>query len=169
MRYFSAVGLLLGAAVSQLAAAQSVKPTPSFYTTYHYTGYTVYDNSSTEPPTEVSGVGGKLTLRADGSYEKHMSIVAPSGPHYFNQFGRFVISGDSIRFTFTDLKGTDTQKGTFRFDPVTRHLTITIFGYPAGNKGVYELVANQLPRPDPARRPVKRPVRRPVPAPAPPR
>jgi hypothetical protein len=33
------------------------------------------------------------------------------------------------------------QRGTYRFDPATRHLTITILGYPAGNKGVYELVA----------------------------
>ena len=121
--------------------AQTTPPLPSFYATYNYTAYTVYDNTSSEPPTEVRGVGGSLTLRPEGTYEKHLSIVAPSGPHYFNQTGRFTLTGDSIRFAFTDLKGADVQRGTFQFDPATRHLTLTIIGYPAGNKGVYELVA----------------------------
>lgn len=121
--------------------AQVQAPLPSFYTTYHYTAYTVYDNTSTEPPTEVRGVGGSLLLRADGTYEKRLSIVAPSGPHYFNQTGRFSLAGDSIRFAFTDLKGADVQRGTFRFDPAGKRLTISILGYPPGNQGVYELVA----------------------------
>jgi hypothetical protein len=120
---------------------QTAAPIPSFYNTYHYTAYTVYDNTSSEPPTQVRGVGGTLTLRPDGTYEKHLSIVAPSGPHYFNQAGRFTLVGDSIRFAFTDLKGDDVQRGTFRFDPATKQLVISLIGYPTGNKGVYELMA----------------------------
>jgi hypothetical protein len=133
------LALLAGCAVSQKAAAPPALPT--LFNTYSYTGYTVYDSSSSEPPTEVRGVGGSLTLRPGGSYEKRLSIVVPSGPVYFNQDGRFTTAGDSIRFAFTDKKGSDVQRGTYRFDPATRHLTITILGYPAGNKGVYELVA----------------------------
>jgi len=138
------------------AASQGLPPAPvpSFYATYQYTGYVVYDNSSTTPPTAVRGVGGTLTLRPDGTYEKHLSIVAPSGPHYFNQTGRFTLAGDSIRFAFTDLKGSDVQRGTFRFDPATKHLIVSIIGYPSGNKGVYELVAaesNAAPAPKASR------------------
>ena len=134
-----------------LAAFAQASPTlPSFYTTYHYTSYTVFDNTSTDPPTEVRGVGGSLTLRPDGTYEKHLSIVAPTGPHYFNQTGRYTLAGDSIRFAFTDLKGADVQRGTFQFNPANKHLTLSILGYPTGNKGVYELVAaepKQAPAP----------------------
>ena len=138
---FVFAGLLVAPLLSQVARAQAAPPLPSFYNTYHYTAYTVYDNTSTAPPTAVRGVGGSLILRADGTYEKRLSIVAPSGPHYFNQTGRFVLAGDSIRFAFTDLKGSDVQRGTFRFNPASKHLTLTIIGYPAGNKGVYELDA----------------------------
>ncbi|MBF9237913.1 hypothetical protein I2I05_10955 [Hymenobacter sp. BT683] len=135
-------GGLLASPLSTLSAhAQAAAPIPSFYTTYHYTAYTVFDNTSSAPPTEVRGVGGSLILRPDGTYEKHFSIVAPSGPHYFNQTGRFTLAGDSIRFAFTDLKGADVQRGTFRFNPTNMHLTLTIIGYPTGNQGVYELVA----------------------------
>ena len=56
----------------------------------------------------------------------------------------FVLTGDSIRFAYTDLKGSDVQRGTFRFVPATRRLTLIILGYPAGNRGVYELVAAEL-------------------------
>ena len=119
---------------------------PSFYATYRYTGYTVHDN--TDSPTAVRGVGGTLLLRADGSYEKRLSILAAGGLHYFNQTGRFTLAGDSIRFAFTDLKGADVQRGTFRYAPATRRLTLTIFGYPTGNKGVYELVADPA-KPEP--------------------
>ncbi len=143
--------LLLLPLLPQTAHAQQVAPLPDFFSTYHYTAYTVYDTTSTDPPTEVRGVGGSLTLRPDGRYEKHMSIVLPSGPHYFNQTGRFVLAGDSIRFAYTDLKGSDVQRGTFRFAPATRRLTLTILGYPAGNRGVYELVAAE---PQPATVPV---------------
>ncbi|MDB5235478.1 MAG: hypothetical protein JWR44_2471 [Hymenobacter sp.] len=149
----SASGMLLASLLSLPAQAQSAAPIPSFYATYNYTGYTVYDTTSPEPPTVVRGVGGSLSLRADGTYEKHMSIVAPAGPHYFNQTGRFTLAGDSIRFAFTDLKGADVQRGTFQFDPSNKHLTITILGYPEGNKGVYELVAAEPKPTPPAARP----------------
>ncbi|WP_035568118.1 hypothetical protein [Hymenobacter sp. IS2118] len=136
-----AAGLLVSAMFALPALGQTAAPVPSFYNTYHYTAYTVFDNTSSAAPTEVRGVGGSLTLRPDGTYEKHFSIVASSGPHYFNQSGRFILAGDSIRFAFTDLKGADVQRGTFRFVPATKRLTLTIIGYPTGNQGVYELVA----------------------------
>ena len=150
LRFFSATaGLLLAAWQSQPAWAQAAPQPPSFFATYNYLAYTVYDNSSTEPPTEVHGVGGSLTLHPAGTYEKRLSIVGPNGPMYFKQNGTFVLTGDSIRFAFTDLKGADVQRGTFRFVPATQHLTLTIFGYPAGNQGVYELVMAENP-PQPA-------------------
>ena len=149
--FFSFSALLLLPLLAQTAWCQQAAPLPTFFSTYHYTAYTVYDTTSTDPPTEVRGVGGSLTLRSDGSYEKHMSIVLPSGPHYFNQTGRFVLTGDSIRFAYTDLKGSDVQRGTFRFVPATQQLTLTILGYPTGNRGVYELVAAE---PQPATAPV---------------
>ena len=138
--YLVAQLLTAGLALPGAAWAQVAAP-PTFYTRDRYTAYTVFDASEDGPPTRVSGVGGTLTLRADGTYEKRMSILAPSGPYYFNQTGRFVLTGDSIRFSFTDAKGSDTQRGTFRFDSARRRLTLTIFGYPSGNKGVYELAA----------------------------
>lgn len=120
---------------------------PPLFTTYLYTAYTVYDATSDEPPTQVRGVGGTLTLRPDSTYEKHFSLLLPTGPRYFNQTGRFSTRHDSIRFAFTDLKGSDVQRGTFRLDPATRRLTITIFGFPAGNQGVYELTPQPPPAP----------------------
>lgn len=117
-------------------------PPPAFYTTYTYTAYTVYDYTTSELPTQVQGVSGTLALRADGSYDKRLSILlGDSSPRYFTQHGRFTTKGDSIFFDFTDLKGHDVQRGTFRYSPSNKQLTVTIVGYPAGNKGVYELVA----------------------------
>ena len=129
-----------------LALALLVPPAPrlpaAFYTTYSYTAYTVYDHTTGEPPTEVRGVGGTLALRADGTYDKRLSLLlGTSGPRYFTQRGRYTTKGDSIYFKFSDLKGPDVQRGTFRYEPSTRRLTISIAGYPVGNKGVYELVA----------------------------
>jgi hypothetical protein len=134
-----------------LALALLVPPGPklpvAFYTTYSYTAYTVYDHTTGEPPTEVPGVGGTLALRADGTYDKRLSLLlGSSGPRYFTQHGRFSTKGDSIYFKFTDLKGPDVQRGTFRYEPGTRRLTISIAGYPVGNKGVYELVAAPAPK-----------------------
>jgi hypothetical protein len=125
-----------------LLVPPGAKPPVAFYTTYTYTAYTVYDHTTGDPPTEVRGVGGTLALRADGSYDKRLSIVlGSSGPRYFTQHGRFSTKGDSIFFTFSDLKGPDVQRGTFRYVPQARRLTISIAGYPPGNQGVYELVA----------------------------
>ncbi len=132
-RYFLAAGLL---------AAPAPTPPAAFYTTYSYTGYTVVDLTTGEPPTQVPGVGGTLALRADGTYDKRLSLLmGDSGPRMFAQHGRFTTKGDSIVFRFTDLKGPDAQRGTYRYAAKTRRLTITLDGYPTGNKGVYELVA----------------------------
>jgi hypothetical protein len=129
-----------------LLVAPAPTPPAAFYTTYTYTAYTVYDHTTGEPPTQVPGVGGTLALRADGSYDKRLSLlVGTSGPRYFAQHGKFTTKGDSIYFKFTDLKGPDVQRGTFRYVPATRRLTITIAGYPPGNQGVYELVAVAAP------------------------
>ena len=139
-----------------LALALLLPPGPklpaAFYTTYSYTAYTVYDHTTGDPPTEVQGVGGTLALRADGTYDKRLTLlIGTSGPRYFTQHGRFTTKGDSIFFDFTDLKGHDVQRGTFRYAPETRQLSITLAGYPTGNKGVYELVAvaanSTLPKP----------------------
>ena len=133
-RYLLAAGLL------------AAPPTPpaAFYTTYAYTAYTVVDRTTGEPPTQVPGVGGTLALRADGTYDKRLSLLmGDSGPRLFPQHGRFTTTGDSITFRFTDLKGPDVQRGTYHYAAKTRRLTITIAGYPVGNRGVYELVATQ--------------------------
>ena len=137
--FLLASGCVLLAFVPDFVVAQT--PLPSFYTTYTYTAYTVYDTTTTERPTRVGGVGGSLTLRPAGTYEKRLRIARATGPLYFRQDGTFTLAGDSIRFAFTDQKGADVQRGTFRFEPATQRLTITILGYPAGNRGVYELVA----------------------------
>ena len=137
MRYFLAAGLL---------AAPVPTPPAAFYTTYSYTAYTVVDRTTGEPPTQVPGVGGTLALRADGTYDKRLSLLmGDTGPRLFAQHGRFITKGDSIVFRFTDLKGPDVQRGTYRYVAGTRRLTITLDGYPAGNKGVYELVATAPP------------------------
>ena len=144
--------LLLSIGLLPVAARAQVSSPPAFYTTYNYTAYTVFDTTSPDS-TVVRGVGGSLLLRPDGTYEKHLSIVVPGRPYYFNQTGTFTLTGDSIRFAFTDLKGADVQRGTFRFDPTSRHLTLTILGYPTGNKGVYELVAAEAATVAPASEP----------------
>ena len=154
LRYFS---FLVLASLPCALRAQTTPPLPTFYTSYNYTGYTVYDTTSPDAPTTVTGVGGALTLRSDGTYEKHLSLVGNGTPYYFNQTGRFTLAGDSIQFAFTDLKGADVQRGTFLFDPATRHLTLTILGYPTGNKGVYELVAAETVVPPAAVEPVVAP------------
>ena len=125
-----------------LLATPAPGPPPAFYTTYTYTAYTVIDLTTGEPPTKVAGVGGTLALRADGTYAKRLSLLlGDSGPRFFSQQGKFTTKGDSIVFRFTDLKGSDVQRGTYRYDAKTCRLSITILGYPTGNKGIYELVA----------------------------
>ena len=128
-----------------LLSAPAPGPPAAFYTTYSYTAYTVVDLTTDEPPTKVPGVGGTLALRADGTYDKRLSLLmGDSGPRFFTQHGRFTTTSDSIVFRFTDLKGSDVQRGTYRYNAKTRRLTITLLGYPPGNKGIYELVAAPL-------------------------
>ena len=148
-------GLLLPLLLPEIAWGQAIRP-PAFFTTYTYTAYTVYDTTSTDPPTQVRGVGGTLLLTPAGTYEKRLSIVGARGPMYFRQTGTFTLNGDSIRFAFTDLKGADVQRGTFRFDPATRRLTLTILGYPSGNRGVYKLEAQEAPAVGPTKKARKR-------------
>ncbi len=149
--------LLLGAALAPgTGHAQAAPGLPrGFYTTYRYAAYTVYDHTTADPPTRVAGVGGTLTLFPTGAYDKRLRITGPNGPLDFVQHGRCTVGGDSIRFAFTDAKGFDVQRGTFRYDARTRHLTVAIAGYPAGSRGVYELVA-QGPAPAPPKPPAQR-------------
>jgi hypothetical protein len=149
LRFLALGSLLLAGLLPAKAQAQTARPLPSFFGTYTYTAYTVHDTTSADPPTVVQGVGGTLTLNAAGTYAKRLSIAGNNGPMLFRQDGTFTLAGDSIRFAFRDQKGADVQRGTFRFNPATRHLIITILGYPAGNRGVYELVA-AAPKPTPA-------------------
>ena len=151
LRFLGVWAGLLGGVTAGRGQAPALPP---FFTTYDYAAYTVYDATSAEPPTTVRGVGGTLTLRPNGTYEKRLSIVNAGGPHYFRQDGTFTLRGDSIRFAFADLKGADVQRGTFRFEPARRRLTLTLLGYPAGNRGVYELVAAGAP-PVPAAAPAR--------------
>lgn len=138
--------LLRFLALGPLVLLQPSGPPAAFYTTYSYVGYTVYDFTEGEPPTVVPGVGGTLTLRADGSYDKRLSLLlGDSGPRFFSQRGRFTTQGDSIFFRFVDQTGPDVQRGTFRYEPVSQKLHISLAGYPKGNHGDYELVA--LPAP----------------------
>ncbi len=137
--------LLLGVALLPgPGRAQALQPG---YGTYRYTAYTVYDHTAGDAPTRVNGVGGTLTLFPTGAYDKRLRIVGPNGPVDFVQHGRCTVGGDSIRFAFTDAKGFDVQRGTYRYDARTRHLTIALAGYPPGNQGVYELVAENAPAP----------------------
>ncbi len=150
--------LLLGALLWPGAGqAQPTRPACSpaaLYATYRYVAYTVYDHTEGDPPTHVAGVGGTLTLFPTGAYDKRLRITGPNGARDFVQHGQCTVSGDSIRFAFTDAQGFDMQRGTYRFDAKTRRLTVTIAGYPPGNRGVYELVADAAlgPRPAPKRR-----------------
>lgn len=151
------VGLGLGAVLAPgrgQAQARHPGPPAGFYAAYRYVAYTVYDHAAGDPPTRVGGVGGTLTLFPTGAYDKRLRIAGPNGPVEFPQHGQCAVSGDSIRFAFTDAKGFDVQRGTYRYDARTRRLTIAIAGYPAGNQGVYELVAQSPPaQPKPARQP----------------
>ncbi len=160
MMPYPVLRLLLAGALLPIGAHAQVAPAPPFpLGTYAYTAYTVHDTTSTDPPTVVQGVGGTLTLNADGTYAKRLSIAGNNGPMLFRQDGTFTLTGDSIRFAFRDQKGADVQRGTFRFDAAARRLRITILGYPTGNRGVYELLATSpapaVPAPK-ARKPRRR-------------
>ncbi|GAB3659474.1 hypothetical protein GCM10027594_30350 [Hymenobacter agri] len=133
-----ATAWLVGTSLVSHAQAPALR---SLAGTYRYTGYTVFDAESPNEPTAVQGVGGTLLLRPDGTYAKRLTITLGTRTVPFNQDGTYRQAGDSIRFAFHDQKGADVQRGTARLDSAGRGLTLTILGYPAGNKGVYELEA----------------------------
>ena len=135
--------LLLGLhpAAAQMPASVAAQAPVRLIGTYRYTGYTVFDAESPNEPTAVQGVGGTLLLRPNGTYAKRLTITLGTRTVPFNQDGTYRLAGDSIRFAFRDPKGADVQRGTARLDSTGRRLTLTILGYPAGNKGVYELEA----------------------------
>jgi hypothetical protein len=141
-RYVLLLILLLGssAAWAQRAAAPIPKVAPSFFSTYTYLSYTIQDKGTSAEPMAARGVGGTLTLRPDGTYHKRLTLAGNGGTMSFDQDGRFTFTGDQITFTYTDKKGQPrTDQGTFRLQPAARLLTLTLVGYPAGNKGIYTL------------------------------
>ncbi|GAA4380555.1 hypothetical protein [Hymenobacter koreensis] len=124
--------------VVERAAVPATANPASFYTTYQYRSYTIY--SAGQEPVTAGGVGGTLTLLPSGMYEKHMQLTGPNGPVTFDQRGRFTVSGDKISFLYLSSQGDPkADNGTFRFDPKKQVLDMTINGFPAGSKGVYQL------------------------------
>ena len=86
---------------ASLLAMPTPGPPPAFYTTYTYTAYTVVDLTTGEPPTQVAGVGGTLTLRADGTYAKRLSLLlGDSGPRLFFAAGQVYHQGRQHRLPF---------------------------------------------------------------------
>ena len=136
-------GLLLSAPAAQAQRKAKTKvPTlaPSFFTTYTYLTYTILDKGTDSAPMAAQGVGGTLTLRPDGTYEKQLTLKANGGTMRFDQTGRFDFAGNQISFSYTDKKGQPrTDKGTFRL--ANGLLTLIIEGYPAGNQSTYTLRA----------------------------
>jgi hypothetical protein len=140
--YLLLLALLLGSsgAQAQCAAAPIPKVAPSFFSTYTYLSYTIQDKATSAEPMAARGVGGTLTLRPDGTFQKRLTLAGNGGTMSFDQDGRFTFAGDQIKFTYTDKKGQSrTDQGTFRLKPAARLLTLTLIGYPAGNKGIYTL------------------------------
>lgn len=137
---FSFLALLLCASGVQAQQAPA-SPKAGFYTTYDYLTYAIKDLSNGSEPMLAKGVGGTLTLRPDGTYQKRLTLAANGTQMRFDQDGRFVFAADRITFTYTDSKGQPrTDQGTF----VLRNglLTLTLQGYPAGNQGIYTLRGN---------------------------
>ncbi|TPG61797.1 hypothetical protein [Hymenobacter nivis] len=146
------LGALLRPGLGQAQPTRVAAATRPPAATYRYVAYTVFDHTDSDdnPPTRVAGVGGTLTLFPTGAYDKRLRITGPNGPRDFVQHGQYAVRGDSIRFAFTDAQGPDVQRGTCRYDARARRLTVVIAGYPPGNRGVYELVADAAPGPPPA-------------------
>ncbi|NVO32177.1 hypothetical protein [Hymenobacter lapidiphilus] len=141
MPLFSLLLLALPLAAQQPARVQPVPhpvaPAP-FFGTYSYLSYTILDRESSSEPIPAQGVGGTLTLRSDGSYQKRLTLTANGGPMRFDQDGRYTFTPGRIRFTHTDKKGQPrTDEGTFRLDK--GQLTIVVAGFPVGNQSTYTL------------------------------
>ncbi|MBO0356359.1 lipocalin family protein [Hymenobacter sp. BT186] len=134
------LGLSAPAVLAQRKAAPVAALKPSFFTTYTYLTYSILDKESGPAPVAASGVGGTLTLRPDGTYQKHLTLTVNQNPMPFDQTGRFTFTGNKITFTYTDKKGQSrTDQGTFSLR--NNLLTLVIEGYPAGNSSTYTLRA----------------------------
>ncbi len=129
------VGLL---GVAGPARAQQAARPATFFGTYTYRSYTILDRESGPDPLPAQGVGGTLTLRANGTYQKRLTLAANGGTMRFDQDGRFTFTPGHISFTYADKTGRSrTDEGTFRL--AKDSLTITLAGYPAGNQSIYIL------------------------------
>lgn len=139
----AALLLPLAAPAQQRPAARPTVVAPSFFASYTYLSYSIVDKGTSARPLPAQGVGGTLTLHPDGTYQKRLQLSGNGGPMRFSQDGRFTFSGDQITFTYTDSKGQPrVDQGQFRFQPKARTLTLTLVGFPAGNKGIYTLRAD---------------------------
>ncbi|WP_126546846.1 hypothetical protein [Hymenobacter amundsenii] len=129
------VGLL---AEAPPARAQQAAPPATFFGTYTYRSYAILDQESGPELLPAQGVGGTLTLRANGTYQKRLTLAANGGTMRFDQDGRFTFTPGHISFMYPDKNGRSrTDEGTFRL--VKNSLTITLAGYPAGNQSIYIL------------------------------
>lgn len=110
----------------------------SFFGTYSYRTYTILDREASPEPLPAQGVGGTLTLRSDGTYQKRLTLLANGGTMRFDQDGQFTFTPGRISFTHTDKNGRPrTDEGTFQLSQ--GQLTITLAGFPAGNQSTYTL------------------------------
>ena len=145
-RFLFSLVLVLPAAVPLLAQSRAqVRPQVaaqaapvSFFGTYAYQSYTILNRETSPEPLPAQGVGGALTLRPDGSYQKRLTLTVNGGPMRFDQDGRYTFTPGRISFTHTDKNGrTRTDEGTFRLEKGL--LTIVVAGFPAGNQSTYTL------------------------------
>ncbi|AHJ97186.1 hypothetical protein [Hymenobacter swuensis] len=122
------------------ARPANARPAAPFFTTYTYLTYSILDKGTSPKPLSAKGVGGTLTLRPDGTYQKSLLLAANGTTQHFDQEGRFSLTPGRITFTHPDPSGTNrTDAGTFRL--TGKLLTITLEGYPAGNQSIYTLRA----------------------------
>ncbi|RPD44911.1 hypothetical protein DNI29_19620 [Hymenobacter sediminis] len=139
-RLFLAAFLCLGSfrGVAQRSSPAVPRLAPSFFTTYTYLTYSILDKATSPTPMPAKGVGGTLTLRPDGTYQKRLTLSINGGTMPFDQDGRFTFAGNRISFSYTDKKGqARTDEGTFQLR--NGLLTLTMAGFPAGNQSIYTL------------------------------
>ncbi|QNH61062.1 hypothetical protein [Hymenobacter sediminicola] len=128
------------AALAQRKTAPVPKLAPSFFSTYTYLTYSILDKATSPTPMAAKGVGGTLTLRPDGTFQKALTLAGNGGTMHFDQSGRFAFTADRITLSYTDKKGQPrTDEGTFRL--ANGLLTLTMQGFPAGNLSIYTLRA----------------------------
>jgi hypothetical protein len=124
------------------AAKAPATPPRKPYGKFTYTTYVVIDKAVGDgKPVPVRGVRGSLHLGPDGSYAKKFVLPGPQGPNYFNETGRYTLSGNKIEFKYV---GSDTQPitygGTFKFHPKAQALALLLNQKPNGSREVYGLV-----------------------------